>query len=193
MQRSSLRKVAPSLVVLAMFGAPSALSAQGLQDENLIAAIPNGFKIGKQGENGPMIAAEYVPQGETVSDWTRMITVQVFRNMKKFDPNQFAEGVKRSWVSACAGSDVQKVTEGTEGGYPFAVWLFKCPNNPQTGKPETMFTKLVGGNDALYSVQYAYRAALTQDLISPAMTYLGSIRVCDTRLPDRPCAAAFPH
>ncbi|THD62039.1 hypothetical protein [Phenylobacterium sp.] len=184
---------AAGLVALVAFGAPSAASAAGLQDENLIIEIPKGFIVGKQGENGPMIGAEYIPQGETVLSWTRMITVQVFRNIKNGDPNGFAEGVKKGWLSACPGSEVIKIKDGVENGYPFAVWQFTCPNNPQTSKPENMYTKLISGTDALYSVQYAYRLPLTKEMILPTMTYLGNVKVCDTRLADRPCAAAFPQ
>jgi hypothetical protein len=55
-----------------------------------------------------------------------------------------------------------------------------------------MYTKIIGGNDALYSVQYAYRSPLTKEIISPTMSYLASIMVCDTRLPDRPCPVVSP-
>jgi len=179
---------------LAAFVALSGRSASGaaLQDENLLAAIPPGFQIGNTAQQGPMIIAEYVPQGETVSGWSRMVTVQVFRNLKKFDADQFADGIRRRWLVACAGSEVSKVRGGEENGYSFSLWLFACPMNQATGKPENMFAKFISGNDALYSVQYAYRAALTKDIVPPAMTYLGSIRVCDTRLPDRPCPSMAP-
>lgn len=179
--------------MLVVLGVASATSAAGLQDENLIFVLPKDFVVGKQGENGPMIGAEYVPQGETVQSWTRMITVQVFRNIKQSDPNRFAEGLKPMWLSACPGAEVMKIKDGTENGYPFALWQFTCPNNPQTGKPENMYTKLTGGSDALYSIQYAYRSPLTKEIILPTMSYLGSIRVCDTRTPEHPCPPGFPQ
>jgi hypothetical protein len=192
MRKSLLAVVASLVMALVAFSAPSLSIARGLQDENLLAPIPSGFQIGKQGEQGPMIIAEYVPQGETVSAWTRMITVQVFRNLKRSDPNAFADGIRRSWLAACPGSDVRKIKEGVENGYSFSFWLFACPLNPQTGKPENMFAKFVGGNDALYSIQYAYRVESTKDVIPPAVAYLRDIRVCDTRLPDRPCPSVAP-
>lgn len=190
MQKRLVATAAAYLAALAI--APAARSAPAFQDETLLVTIPTGFTVGKQGENGPMIGAEYVPQGETVTAWTRMITVQVFRNIKKGDPNQFGEGVGRGWTAACPGSDVRKIKDGIEGGYPFAVWQFLCPNNPQTGKPENMYAKMIGGTDALYSIQYAYRSELTKEIIPPTMSYLGGIRVCDTRRPDRPCPVVAP-
>ena len=169
------------------FGISNAVSASPLKDENLITSVPKGFVIGNQGQKGSMLIAEYVPQGETVSDWSQMITVQVFRNLGKFDPDKFVEGIKAQWQSACPGSEVEKIKDGLENGYPVSLWLFTCPLNTRTGKPENMFTKIISGNDSLYSIQYAYRSALTKEIIPPTMAYLGGIQVCDTRLADRPC------
>lgn len=185
------RAAAPILIAIA---ALSALSASGaaLQDENLLAAVPTGFQIGKTAQQGPMITAEYIPQGETVSGWSRMLTVQVFGNLKKFDADQFADGIRRKWLSACTSSEVSKIHDGVENGYSFSLWRFACPMNQTTGKPENMFAKFISGNDAFYSVQYAYRAALTKDNIPPATTYLRSVGVCDTRLTDRPCPSLAP-
>ncbi|HLZ74403.1 hypothetical protein [Phenylobacterium sp.] len=172
--------------------APLAARPAPLEDENIIVNVPHDFQVGKQNQQGPMIIAEYVPHGETVQAWSRMITLQVFRNLKHFDPAKFGGGLRQSWTSACPGAEVQDLKEGQENGYPFSLWLFTCPLNPATGKPENMFGKFIGGNDALYSVQYAYRSGLTKEVIPPTMTYLGGIQVCDTRLPDRPCPTVTP-
>jgi hypothetical protein len=183
----------PTLRVLPMFAAAAVLAAScpsfagALTQENLIAPLPAGFHVGKQGDAGPMMLAEFIPVGETVQDWSRMVTVQVFHNLHGVDPDGFAEGVKTRWLAACAGSDVRKVKDGVENGYRFSLWIFACPLNTGTGRPENMFTKITSGADSLYSVQYAYRSALTPDLIPPAMQYLRTVLVCDTRLPDRPC------
>lgn len=186
--RKNTNKIALALAAAIIpFAAPGTSSARPLQDENLLIAIPNGFQIGTQGQQGPMLIAEYIPQGETVSDWSRMVTVQVFRNLKNVDPDGFADGLRGRWLAACAGSDVQKVKDGHENGYAFSVWLFSCPLNSKTGKPENMFAKFISGNDSLYSIQYAYRGPLTKEIIPPTMNYLRDVRVCDTRLPDRPC------
>lgn len=158
-----------------------------MQDENLMTPLPKGFKIGSHGSNAQMMGSEYVPEGETVQDWSRMITVQVFRNLKGADPDKFAKGTGDRWQSACPGADVGKVRDGRERGYGFSLWMFRCPLNPKTQKPENTYIKLISGKDALYVVQYAYRAPLTRENIPPAMAYLGSVWVCDSRLPDRPC------
>ncbi|WP_158814823.1 hypothetical protein [Methylocapsa sp. S129] len=182
--RKSAAILALTLVAMAAH-APSAMAA--LKNENLLATIPDGFKVGFQTRSDREIMAEYVPAQESVDDWSRMITVQIFHALKMIDPDAFAGGVAKGWMSACAGGDARKVTAGKENGYAFSVWMYNCPLNPRTGKPENMWLKATSGVDALYSVQYAYRKAMSADLIGPAMDYLQHVSVCDTRLADRRC------
>lgn len=168
-----------------------ASSAGTLRDENVLTPVPAGFKVGYHTVQGPMVLAEYVPQAETVNAWSSMITVQIFHGQGGRDPDAFAQTIASGWQGACANSTVTRVVGGAENGYPFAVWAFECPLNRETGKPENMWLKAVGGADALYSVQYADRAPMSPALIKPAMSYLRQVKVCDTRRKDRACPAGM--
>ena len=182
-------KAAPTLalaVLLASFG-----SATAIEGENLLAPMPDGFKVGYHAADDSETMAEYVPAAETVDDWSRMVTVQVFRKLKSSDPDVFAGNLAKGWRSACAGGDGRKITAGVENGYPFSLWAFDCPLNPETGKPETMWLKATGGADSLYSVQYAYRSATSQERAAAAINYLKSVSVCDKRHIERPCPAGM--
>ena len=165
-----------------------AVSAAGFQDETLLAPIPQGFQLGDQGQSGHgSDIAEYIPQGETVDHWSRMVTVQIFHNLKGFDPDRFAETIRDRGPASCPGEQGVMIKHGQEHGYAASLWLFTCPLNPQTGLPETFYDKLISGADALYSVQYSFRSTLPRDAIAPTISFLESVSVCDTRLPDRPC------
>ncbi len=154
--------------------------------------LPEGFQVGRQARNGPTIIAEYVPVGETVADWSRMVTVQVLQDQRGVAPDDFAMRIQSTWEAACTGADVRKLKDGQERGYGVSLWQFNCPLNAQSGKPENTYIKLIQGQDALYVVQYAQRAALTKETIPPIMAYLSSVWVCDTRRPDRACPAPRP-
>ena len=167
--------------------APLAVGATGLQDENLLTGFPAGFIVGSAGSQGPMNMIEYVPKGETVQNWTSMVTVQIFHNLRTADPDTFIAGIGKRWAGACKDATVTRVTGGRENGFPFALWLMACPLNPSTRKPETTYFKVIGGDDALYGVQYAYRRPLDAVPIAPTMRYLHQVSVCDTRRADRPC------
>jgi hypothetical protein len=176
---------------LISLAAGAAVSADGFQDENLLVPIPPGFQLGDQGQSGPgSDIAEYVPRGETVDQWSRMVTVQIFHNLKAFDPDRFAETIRDRGPASCPGEQGVLVKHGREHGYVYALWLFTCPLNPQTGKPETFYDKLISGADALYSVQYSFRSTLPRDAIPSTMSFLDSVSVCDARLPDRSCPRA---
>ena len=174
-------------VLVALVASASPVMADALQDENLLTTMPAGFKTGYSASNGKEDMMEYVPSAETVEDWTKMVTVQVFHDAKNVDPDAFAANIADGWKSSCTGGDAEKITTGVENGYPIAVWAYDCALNPETNKPESMWLKVTSGGDALYSVQYAYRAKATGDLATPALDYLHSVMVCDTRRNDRPC------
>jgi len=171
---------------LAAAGPSPAAESQG---ENLLFQLPPGFQFGDQGQSGPgSEIAEYIPKGETVDAWSRLVTVQIFHNLKAFDPDRFAETIRDRAPASCPGEQGALVKHGLDHGYIFTVWLFSCPLNPQTGKPETFYDKLISGADALYSVQYSFRSVPDLDASESASAYLDSVNVCDTRLPDRPCS-----
>ena len=164
----------------------SAASAQ-LQDENLLVTMPEGFKTGFQQKNKDMLMSEMVPSAETVENWTRMVTVQIFYNLKP-PLDEYKDGVEKGWARACRGSSAHAVAQGEENGYPFLLWLLACPLNRTTGKPEFTWFKAIQGNDSLYLVQVAFKSKPSDATITRWMEYLRKVQVCDTRLPDRPCA-----
>lgn len=164
----------------------------GLEDENILMPLAEGFKVGSRGRQGQLDGTEYVPAGETVQDWSRMITLQIFHGQRSVDPDNLPNAIARSWAQACPGGVGERTGRTTENGYAVANWAFHCPMNLQTHKPENMWTKVISGEDALYSVQYAYRRALADDLAGPALGYLKSVTVCDTRGSAHPCPSLKP-
>ena len=182
---------APALAADPPATAPPAAPGR-LVDENVMTPLPEGFQVARQARDGPTIIAEYVPAGETVADWSRMVTVQVLQNLKGVDPDDFARGIESTWEAACAGADVRKLEDGQERGYGYSLWQFNCPLNTQAGKPENSTIKLIKGQDALYVVQYALRSALTRENAAPMTAYLASVWVCDTRRADRACPTTAP-
>ena len=183
-----IRHSAAAMAAL-VIGLSAGQASAGLDAENVLTPLPSGFKIGAQGRTATGSMSEYIPQAETVQDWSTMVTVMIMHI--KTAPDQFATGMFENVKGGCPGIQTQKVTEGTENGYAFSLWLADCPLNPATGKPESFFMKVVAGNDALYNVQYAYRQDMTKALMVPAMTYLKQVKVCDTRDASHPCPAGM--
>ena len=151
-RRSHLRKAVGLAMALLLWGVSLPVLA-GLKDENLLTPLPHGFKLGWQSPDGHM--QEFVEPPDTVDDWSKMITIQIFHGLKNINPDAFAERLAARWKSGCADASAQKVRDGIENGYPIAVWIYVCPLNAATHKPETMWLKGIGGADSLYVTQYA--------------------------------------
>ncbi len=162
-------------------------SAQpSIEAENLLFSPPKDFKIGFQSQRNNSLMTEWVPATETVEDWTQMLTVQIYRGAT-VDPATFLQGVGKRYMDSCPGTTAKGIYTGQVNGYIVSMLLLKCPNNPGTGKPETTAFRVIKGNDALYSVQRAWRAVPSDHDVDEVMRFLAKVTVCDTRLREHPC------
>jgi len=175
-----------SLLLLTTAIFPSICAAE-LRDENLLQLLPKGYKVDFQSKQGNMLITEMVPQAETVNNWTEMVTTQVFLGMKDTTTQQFQNKMSKMWLAVCKNGEATPIRSGNENGYDFSLWLLTCPLNPSTGKPETTWFKAIKGNDSFYVVQKAFKFAPTKEQVTHWMRYLRSVKVCDTRLPNRSC------
>jgi hypothetical protein len=165
---------------------PFAAQAE-FKDENLLHGLPAGYKIDFQDRKGNMVMTEMVPQAESVKNWTEMLTSQIFLGVKTATPESFQARMQQSFAGLCKGASSAWVTQGQENGYPVGVWVQICPLNPATNKPEHVWFKAIKGNDSFYVVQRAYRYQPSREQVTQAMAHLREVKVCDSRLPDRPC------
>ena len=158
-----------------------------LKNENLLVGLPQGFKVDFSDSRNGMNMQEWVPQNESVMNWTEMVTVQIFLNRSDLDPVQFLATMEQQWAEACKGSTATPTVTGKANGYPSATRLFRCPLLASSGKPETTMMKAIKGNDSFYLVQRAVRGVPTPAQLEQTKAYLDGVSVCDTRLPAHPC------
>jgi len=162
-------------------------SESRLENENLLAGLPDGFKVGYHAEQDNQTITEMVAESETVEDWTTMVTVQIFLGQTNLTPAQAQDTLTKSWFSACANSETYPVADGAENGYNFILWQLYCPLNPSTQKVEFTFMKVIQGNDSLYLVQVAFRHEPSNDEITQWTKYLKQVEVCDSRIAEQAC------
>src|SRR3954453_3123169 len=86
-----------------------------LVNENLLVAVPPGYKIDHQAKSAKAIISEMVPQAQSVNDWTEMVTVQVFLGLKQ-PPTIFKNNLAQLWKGACPGSETANLWAGMESG-----------------------------------------------------------------------------
>jgi hypothetical protein len=178
----------PTLGILIVLLAAPAFAFEG---ENLLAALPDGYKVGFQQKKGNAQITEMVPANETVEGWTEMVTVQVFGGMKGVTPDQFRARMVQMWSGACANAVAGPAAQAVENGYQIAFWLLCCPLNMDTGKPETTWFKAIQGHDSFYVVQKAFKFDPSKDQIVQWTRYLKAVAVCDTRLKARACPSGL--
>lgn len=158
----------------------------GLEDENLLQTLPDGYQIGFQDRKAGAQITEMVPKAETVENWTEMLTTQVFFGLK-VAPRQFKASMDEALQASCPGAESGEGVQDQENGYPILVWLQACPLNPATGKPEYTLHKAIQGNDSFYIVQKAFKYAPSEQEVTRWLKYLRGVNVCDTRLPASAC------
>jgi len=184
------RSVALGLL-LALVGGAMPAQAQ-LKDENLLVAMPQGFKVAMSESRNGLIMQEWVPEKESVQNWTEMVTVQIFLNRADIDPVQFLGLMEKQWAGACKGSTASPPTVGKVNGYAAAMSLLRCPLLAQTGKPETTMFRALKGNDSFYLVQRAVRAVPDEARLLQMRQYLETVSLCDTRRPAQACPTMAP-
>jgi len=160
--------------------------AFAFEGENLLAELPPGYKIDFQQKKNNIQITEMVPAHETVHDWTEMLTVQVFNGMKG-TPDQFRVRMEKLWSGSCAKALTRPIAAAVEKGYPIAVWMMFCPNNKETGKPESTWFKAIQGKDSFYVVQKAFKFDPSSEQVVKWTLYLKKVAVCDTRVRERAC------
>ena len=159
----------------------------GLENENLLAELPDGFKVAYQAEQGNQTITEMVAESETVDEWTTMVTVQVYLGQNNLTPAQAQETLTNDWFNACENSEVYPIADGQENGYDFALWQLYCPLNPATQLEEYTYMKAIAGNDSFYLAQVAFRYEPTEADVTQWMQYLKQVQVCDSRLAAQAC------
>lgn len=174
-----------------LFAAGLAHGETQLDAENLLVAPPTNFKVGFQSNKGNVTLTEFVPAEQSVEAWTEMLTIQVFRAVPNSAEN-FLQTVGGRYVQACPNTTAKGIFTGNSNGYVVSMLVLKCPSNPATGKPETTIFRVIRGGDALYSVQHAWRALISDQDVDASMRALGNVTVCDTRTTEHPCPALSP-
>lgn len=167
---------------------PSPSPAQApLQDENLLFPMPEGFVLGHDASQGRTTYLEFIHESDALPDWDQLVTMQIFREAVGLAPSTFAGRIGASLTQHCAGAAFEMVHEGLEAGLPVAVFLSHCPQSPVTGGPEFTVYKAIGGVDALYVLQRAWRDEPTNARVTTGMQMLQQAAICDTRRAERPC------
>jgi hypothetical protein len=172
--------LAALLLALPALAAPAAHA-----NEVLVAPDLPGFVVGHSAVNARQSIKEEVPQGETVQNWTRMVTTQRFAGLaRSVSPARYAKSILDGLPVACpraTASSVQAI-EG-QNGVRFKV---VCPRTAH-GKAESFFLLAIAGRDDMHVKQVAFRGEASSDDFLWARKYLAGVFLCRKKAENPVC------
>lgn len=188
-----------------VIGLPIAARAQQTGGaENLMFVLPKGFKQIHQARNQQQMIMEFVPEGETVKDWTEMVTLRVYFGVRNVDPRAVNKDMQeRVWRPVCGRIETHEPALRQEKGYHVSAAVIDCfdPDPRKTAaqvhlRPrEFMLMKVFQGRDSLYILQRAWHGTSGEqppmmrweELKKQWAGFMATAEICDTRIPDQPC------
>lgn len=171
--------------------------------ERILTPMPAGWKVAYHAKDSRQEVQEFVPAGETVEDWSEMVTTKIFdgldRSAKAY--NTYTMG---RFAALC--SDSKKVVGEPEhrSGYVASLAFIECVTSPETRKRNRFVRKVeflvqlaIKGRDALYVVESAWhtddleapRPTDNADLLNRITSRLDGVVVCDDRIEEKRCRA----
>lgn len=176
-----------SLLSLAVPPQAGAAPSQQMEDENLLHTLPDGYVMANQQRKGDIAITEMIPKGETLDNWSEILTSQIFFNGADLPIDRYKAFIAKQFHDGCDTSETVPIADGVENGYKFAFWLQTCHYDDAAKKPEITWIKMINGNDASYVVQEAFHREPSKEEVVKWSKFFRTVSVCDSRLPDRPC------
>lgn len=127
-------------------------TVQSAKRESIVFSLDPAWKLvsSQENEEKQISVMEFVPQGETTSDWTKLITVRNFG--KKFfnsSPDRMMNELRERVERSCPGARWQ-VIERQDDGILYEWKVGDCPPYP----PQHEIVRIIEAKDNIWRVAY---------------------------------------
>ncbi|MET4897200.1 hypothetical protein RN629_08515 [Sphingomonadaceae bacterium jetA1] len=153
------------------------LGLAGAATEHIAPPAGPDFVLGFEA-HGPAPIQEFVPRGETVERWTRMVTLLQLGWKPGVGPRRFAGFWAESIQRGCPGAVIGAIRDTPLAGHESVTVQADCPLNRESGGPETVIARFVTGGEQLHNVQAAIRGVATPNAIAWARTVVDTATLC---------------
>jgi hypothetical protein len=173
-----------------LFALAAAAAVQGSGAPEWIgrAELP-GFIEGHRVERPHGMIVEWVPEGETVQNWTRIVTVQRFGEAAtRLRPRDVIGNMARDLPVSCPGGVAGAVETMRVSGRQAARFRADCAHNPGTGLPESLFALAIAGERDMHMFQVAFRHVPSAEEVRWAEALLASAVLCREQSREPVCA-----
>lgn len=166
--------------------------------------IPAASSPAPSGKTGAW-SADFVPAGQTIRDWTELISIQGYPRSRSPDQaRNLLESMQAVRASRCgvSATPIEALRWGNGADGDILQTTLLCPLVPDTNFAEFAVVKAIEGPDALYVIQRAWRVpsadeaslrAASRGPQAAAEGFLAQVRLCDPAHDARNCPAPFPH
>jgi hypothetical protein len=166
-----MKRIATGLA-LSLLTLPQAAAAKGraetvpLYGRTLSFTLPADMVRANDKDNGTNRLIEYVPKGETVANWTRLVTIQAYRGLGAA-PQPTADISRQAFYpAACTMGPIYQDNGEVvlKGGLKRSLVLNGCASLPPGAYPEALagageqdFILIFRDSDTIYTLNYAVR------------------------------------
>ena len=166
--------------------------------QRLVIDLPQGWVLGHQDEKGKIKLFEYVPEGQTVTNWTDMFSVMIYSRGRplaqaksSFDPlgeaANFVTSRKEVLSEICEEAGVDDVN--LQFGNPFILTMTAhCKKGKVTGKDEVMLYRVIFIEKGSFFILRSWaKSRVPSNVMSEWQVRLGAYHVCDPGKPGTDC------
>jgi len=180
----------------------SAMTAEP-RSEVLFVYPPDGWQLGFETEVGNIRFYEYLPAGQTVSDWTELITVQIVENTRDLNPMDMARDLRTRFITECGKLTYRGPDRLNMDGYLAARLYVECadpsaaqrPGGAKYRKHEVAAFQIIQGKRDIYVIERAWHGGARNHPGAPYGRadlwgwdgFWHGIEVCDAKDRDRTC------
>lgn len=160
-----------ALYLLIALAAPGGAVAQVPDRQVYLPPAPD-FVPGYSTRQGRQTLVELVPKGQTVKNFTRMITLQTAPAPRGMTEQNYIAAFAKGYVARCPRAKAIVVPMARSAGV-----RIDCPRHPATGRPETVFARAIAMPPEMAIVHYTSKTFMAPKEAGWAREYLGRVAV----------------
>ncbi|MDR3435961.1 hypothetical protein [Telmatospirillum sp.] len=176
----------------------SLAAAQQPSGEQLYVLPPKGWDVAYHDSKGNIDVTEVLPPGQTLKNWTEMLTVQMISGQPVKTPQDVLTDQVEVIKNACEDIGAGRLNLAVENGYETALRAIACPKSKQWGDGELSLYKVISGRERAYVVWRSWRGPAfdKEHLPVPAekttewLTFMQQVMLCDEHDPKHSCLVA---
>ena len=163
--------------------------------ELLLIQPPANFKRIYQLNSANSRMSDFIPDEESVAEWSTRLTLESFSDLVDADPIGMLQGEVEQDQDRCNFVQNFNLFSGLENNYATSVRLYMCGENAFAKRGEIKLIKAIQGNDFFYLIKLLKRLDpftknqpdIAQEEIAAWSAYLRQVSLCDTAREEHPC------